>query len=779
MNAQRAPQESENRFPQTVRTALTEGTLFFQSQQVGLDYVLAYNPDRMLSPVYTALGKKPKAPTYGGWESRQIQGHMLGHYLSALAGFYYQTGSLAAKEKLDYTVQCLQELQSDSAFGGYIGGIPPTPFTIVFLANGDFKVERFSLADWWVPWYSVHKIYAGLIDAYLYGGNADALSVVTKMADWAIAGTNRMTDADLQKMFTCEHGGMCKVFADLYGITGDKKYLSEAERWIHHEIIDPAMQQQDKLQGYHANTQIPKFIGIARLYELTGKSEYRMAAEFFFKTVTERRSYAIGGNSKGEHFGREYDEILARDTCETCNTYNMLELAEHIFAWNVVSTASAAPADSAAAESAAVPADSVADRARAVADFYETALYNHILASQDPESGAKTYFVAMQPGFHKVYCTHDNAMWCCTGTGLENPERYNRFVAYEAGDTLYLNLFIDSTVTTSDGWKLRIESTFPYGVQTKITVLAAGTGAKTLKVRAPLWCAPLTEKAGADGYLDCGTLSPDTVVTVQHPLTLSVRRTRDGSGAFSVLYGPIVLAADVGAKNMPADIVDDQLIYMSSGTNESVEPIIADLKAPESWISLTDAATLTFATSKKATKKGVSYTLRPFFSLHHTRYATYFASSVAKKDKRTAALEKVTVDAIEVGRQQSEIEHQFKTVGTAIDYLESVDRNGRVFEAENAFVSYSAQFDATAKKGKIVLTVYGKDTGTLSVRCGDVTLSPITLTGDGGDALVDISIDVPKALFARAKKGEKTATEVITVTASRGTRVLEVRTTTK
>ena len=724
-------------------TTLTDGTMFSTSQKTGLKYVLDYNPDRMLAPAYTALGKSPKASNYGGWESRQIQGHMLGHYLSALAGFYYQTGSKDAKEKLDYTVKCIKEIQRED---GYFGGIPSTPFDNVFSSGGSFNVDRFSLADWWVPWYSVHKIYAGLIDAYEFGGNKDALEIVTKMADWAIAGTSRMSDSEMQKMFTCEHGGMCKVFADLYGITKKEKYLKEAERWIHKEIINPAMKQQDKLQGYHANTQIPKFIGIARLYELTGKSEYRTAAEFFFETVTQRRSYAIGGNSKGEHFGREYDELLERDTCETCNTYNMMELAEHVFAWNKDSK---------------------------IADFYETALYNHILASQDPQTGAKTYFVSMQPGFHKVYCTHDNGMWCCTGTGLENPERYNRFIATDIDGTLYVNLFIPSTITTDDGWKIQIDTSFPYSEKVNISVIQKGSKEKSLKVRAPAWCK--TAQGGKDGYTDCGKLGAESSFSMDFPMELSIRRALDRTGNFSVKYGPIVLAADLGNKNMPKDIVDDHLIYMQSGKNAEVEVITADLKNPSSWISESDKTSLTFTTAKSANAKGVSYTLRPFYDIHHVRYATYFASTNASENKRAKDFEKITVDFVEPGRQQSEVEHRFKTEGTEIGYVDSVDRNCRIFTDENGFVLYKTKFDTTAKQNKIVLSVYGKDTGSLTVTYGSEVLKTLELKGDGGDELVDISVEVPKKLVKAKQKGAKILREDITIKGSQGARVLEVR----
>ena len=732
------------------KTHLTDGTLFSDSQKLGLKYVLDYNPDRMLAPAYTALGKTPKAQNYGGWESRQIQGHMLGHYLSALAGFFYQTGSKEAKEKLDYTVDCIKNLQRED---GYFAGIPSVPFDAVFSSSGSFNVDRFSLANWWVPWYSVHKIYAGLIDAYSFAGNEDALKIVTKMADWAIAGTSKMSDSEIQKMLTCEHGGMCKVFADLYAITKNEKYLKEAERWIHKEVISPAMKQQDKLQGYHANTQIPKFLGIARLYELTGKPEYRTAAEFFFDTVTKRRSYAIGGNSKGEHFGREYDESLERDTCETCNTYNMLELAEHIFAWNKDSE---------------------------IADFYENALYNHILASQDPKTGAKTYFVSMQNGFHKVYCTHDNAMWCCTGTGLENPERYNRFIANEFDGTLYINLFIPSEITTQDGWKLKIDTNFPYEEKARITVLQKGAKTKSLKARTPAWCKAFYDEnkltKGNDGYADFGNLSQDTKIEISLPMVLSIRRALDRSGNFSIKYGPLVLAADLGTKNMPQDIVDDHLIYMQSGKNEKVEVITADLKNPAHWISRTDKNTLTFTTAKTANEKGISYTLRPFFDIHHVRYATYFSSINEAENKRTKAFEKITIDFIEPGRQQSEVEHKFKTEKTSIGYIDNVDRNCRIFDTEESFIQYKAKFDAT-KQNKIILTVYGKDKGNLTVNYGSELLQTIQLKGDGGDDLVDISVEVPKKLVKAKQKSVRIVREDILIKGSKGARILEIRVT--
>ena len=678
---------------------LEKDSLFEKSQQIGLSYVLSYNPDRFLSSAYTALGKTPKAQTYGGWENRQIQGHMLGHYLSALSAFVQQTGNREAKEKLDYTVQCIKTIQRAD---GYFGGIPSTPFDEAF--SGDFEVERFSLAHWWVPWYSLHKIFAGLLDAYTAGKNQDALAVVQKMANWAIAGTSKMSDTQMQKMLVCEHGGMCTVFADLYGITGQKKYLSEAERWIHHEIIDNAMQKIDALQGYHANTQIPKFIGIARLYELTGNKAYRTAAEFFFDTVTKKRSYVIGGNSKGEHFGRAGEEPLARDTAETCNTYNMLALAEHIFDWNKKSD---------------------------VADFYENALYNHILASQAPDTGAKTYFVSLLPGFFKVYCTHDNAMWCCTGTGLENPARYNRFVAKIAENTIFINLFIASQITTEDGWKLKIETDFPYSPSVRIKVLQAGKNGKTLKIRAPHWCTTL--EADKDGYADFGALSASSDIHLCLDMKLHVQKSRDsseGHDKFSIKYGPIVLAADLGSENLPNDTVDDHLLYMQERA-VSVAPIKENLGDVSSWIRIKDAQNLLFETA--------DFVLKPFFATHHTRYTVYFSSTEHKNEMQNSG------DFVEVGRQQSEIEHDGKSENTTIGYDNATDRNFRAFGAQS-FIEYTMDF-TTAKK--IVLTAFKNDIGSFSLCIDNAAEYIVPLSSSGASGTIDLETDVPGEIMGK------------------------------
>lgn len=735
------------------RTTLTPDTVFSQSQETGLEYVLRLNPDRLLAPCCRALGRTPKAANYGGWESMQIAGHSLGHYLSALSGFVYQTGDARAKEKLDYTVACIKDMQRGD---GYFGGIPSTPFDTA-ASNPDFQVDRFSLAGYWVPWYSVHKIYAGLIDAYVYGGNKDALEVVKKMADWAADEFKNTSDESFQKMLGCEHGGMCKVFADLYGITGDKRYLAMAERFIHKEIIEPAEQQKDVLPGYHANTQIPKFIGIARLYELTGKAEYRTAAEFFFRTVLATQSYSIGGNSAGEHFQPQNKEALAFNTCETCNTYNMLELAGHVFSWNKKSDA---------------------------ADYYELALYNHILASQDPDSGAKTYYVSTKSGTFHVYCSPENSFWCCTGTGLENPERYNRFIAEEYDGTLYVNLFIPSTVTTDDGWKMEIKTSFPYSEKVSLHVAAAGTKPLALKIRKPQWLAgPMTcsaagAKAGDDGYLDAGTLSAGQDVSVTLPMGLHTYRTRNRSGNFSVMYGPLVLAADLGTKGMPAsDILDNDQSALGNWPALPFPDFTGNPNTPAAWITLSDPATLAFTTAAAAAKNGKSYTLVPFYTIHHHCYALYLNADSAADKSREAQLEPSTIDMAEPGRQQSEIDHRIKENNTSTGYIAGADRNYRSTSGSDSFITYKMRFDP-AGGNRLLVSVYGKDTGTFSVTVDDRPIATATLDGSKGDALSDMTFDIPDDVIAGIAKGKKTLKCNVSFVPEDGTalHLLEVRT---
>lgn len=585
-------------------------SLYGLSQQTGLDYVLRLDPDRLIAPCYQAMGKasEAKGKRYGGWEAQQIAGHSLGHYLSALADFYASTGNSKAKARMEYVISELKNIQRED---GYLGGIESQPFDMAF--GGEVNAEAFGLNGYWVPWYSLHKIYAGLLDAYKMGGNQEALAIVKKMADWACNGSDNMSEEDFQKMLLCEHGGMGEVMAELYDITKDIKYLRMAKRFTHKNIIDPLSKRVDALQGLHANTQIPKIIGAAKIYELTGDEYYGNAAKFFFETVIRHRSFVIGGNSVGEHFGPSDAEPLAKDSCETCNTYNMMKLAEHMFLW---------------------------EKNSEYADYYERAFYNHILASQDPDTGAKTYFVSTYPGHFKVYGTEENSFWCCVGTGMENPGRYNRFIYYIENNDLYINMFIPSTLACAEkGLKLSQKTQFPYADTSEIEILQSSGSVLNIKIRVPYWIdGELTATVGdkvyrtrEKGYLNISRMwQKGDKIIINTPMKLHQYTSKESLNKISLMYGPVVLAAALGRESFPPeDIVADHLSLMS-WEGIDVPRILTDKDDITQWIRPVDKQALTFEIDKGITSDNQTIPLKPFYDIHHERYTIYFDKSDGK-----------------------------------------------------------------------------------------------------------------------------------------------------
>lgn len=706
-------------------------SLYGESQELGLNYVLRLNPDRLLAPCYEAIGKKPKAKRYGGWEAQQIAGHSLGHYISALSDFYASTKSKEAKDKLDYVLSELKNIQRED---GYIGGVESKPFDEAF--SGKVNAEAFSLNGYWVPWYSVHKIYAGLIDAYKIAGEKEALEIVMKMADWCYLGSKNMSDKDFQKMLISEHGGMCEVMADLYGITKDNKYLELAKKFTQKSVIDPLSKGIDSLQGMHANTQIPKIIGAARIYELTGDDYYGNAAKFFFNTVVNHRSFVIGGNSVSEHFGPSDVENLAKDSCETCNTYNMLKLAEHLFSW---------------------------EHDAKYADYYERALYNHILASQDSETGAKTYFVSTYPGHFKVYGTEENSFWCCTGTGMENPGRYNRFIYYAENNDLYVNLFIAST-GENRGLKWEQVTEFPYEKTSTINILESNNEKRNIKIRVPYWTnGKVVIKVGKEvyessknGYIDIERVwKKGDKIEITLPMNLHQYVSMDSPNKVAFLYGPIVLGAELGKEEFPSkDIIPNHLSLMN-WSKINVPKIIIDENDLDKIIKVEDLKTLKFTIPKEFTTGDKDIKLEPFYSIHHERYTIYFDRYTKEEFKnlevvksRDEILESITTDVIKVGEQQSEIEHKFESKNSNTGYLSSIDMRWRD-ASKNGFIKYQMEIKPNIKQG-LMVTYYDKDKSVAGAeRIFDIyvngkKLKEVELKGTGKDKPIDIIYEIPK-----------------------------------
>ncbi|MEI9903950.1 MAG: glycoside hydrolase family 127 protein [Asticcacaulis sp.] len=459
--AQPFPLEAVTLTPSLWRTAVDRNA----------EYLLSLEPDRFLHNFRISAGLAPRGEVYGGWEAMGIAGHSLGHYLSACGLMYAQVRDDRFRQRIAYIVGELAACQA--AHGdGYVSGTTverdgkTVDGKIVFeeVRAHTITTHGFDINGGWVPLYTWHKVHAGLLDAHRYAGNQQALDVCVRMSDYLIGVLGGLGDDEMQQVLAAEHGGLNETFAETYARTGQKRFLAMSERIYHKAILDPLAQGRDELDGKHANTQIPKLIGLARLYEITGKPGYRDTAAFFWDTVTKHHSYVIGGNADSEHFGAP-DAISAHisdKTCEACNSYNILKLTRHLYTY--------------------------APDAKWF-DFYERAHLNHIMAAQDPDSGLFVYFMPLHGGSERVYSTPTNSFWCCVGSGMESHAKHGDSIWWRSGDTAFVNLFIPSEVTwTEQRASLRLETGFPHDERVTLHVEPQGARTFEIAVRLPGWC---------------------------------------------------------------------------------------------------------------------------------------------------------------------------------------------------------------------------------------------------------------------------------------------------
>lgn len=600
--------------PPTARAfALTDVRLldgpFLRAQQRNARYLLQLEPDRLLHNFRVNAGLKPKAPVYGGWESVEpwvsirCHGHTLGHYLSACSLIFEATGDRRFKRRADYTVAELRECQ-ESGKSGLVCAFPDGAAPLHAILNATRFVG--------VPWYTMHKIFAGLRDAYIHTNNRTALDILVRLSYWAVRHTENLSDQQFQRMLDTEHGGMNEVLADVYALTGEIKFLTLAQRFCHHALLDPLTQERDTLDGLHSNTQIPKVIGFNRLYELTGLVNYSKASRFFWRTVVENRTFTTGGNGDGEHFFPPSDflrHLSSAKTMETCCTHNMLKLTRSLF---------------------------TLDPLAAYADYYERALYNSILASQDPNSGMMTYFQPTRPGYLKLYCTPTDSFWCCTGSGMENHAKYGDSIYFHKADALYVNLFIPSTLTWRDkGLRLTQLTRFPEQGKTRLRLTLRSPMRLTLNVRHPSWCEAATvfinghrhtTSHQAGGYIAMQRVwrTGDTL-EVHLPMKLRTVPLPGQPGVVAISYGPIVLAGKLGKEGLApgADIiVNERTTGDVLKADVEVPVLIGEPQEIIKQIRLATGMALTFQT------KGIGHpydvSLIPYFRIAHERYNLYW-----------------------------------------------------------------------------------------------------------------------------------------------------------
>jgi DUF1680 family protein len=538
-----------------------------------------------------------------GWESLdcELRGHTTGHILSGLALMYAATGDEQFKRKSDSLVKGLAEVQQALRQDGFLSAWPQE------LINRNIAGKKV-----WAPWYTQHKILSGLIDQYLYGNSQQALDIASGMAAWAYKKLQPVTPAQRTIMLRNEFGGINESFYNLYAITGKPECKWLAEFFYHNEMLDPLKEGKDILDGKHANTYIPKLLGLTRQYEIEGEGDGDSVAAFFWNTVVDHHNFCTGSNSDKEHFFKPDNQSkhLTGYTGESCNVYNMLKLTRHLF----THTANIK-----------------------YADYYEQALFNHILGQQDPATGMVAYFLPMLPGAHKVYSTPDSSFWCCVGSGFENQAKYAEAIYYHSKDALYVNLFMASSLNWKQkGFRLKQETNFPEEAATVFTIEEAGATPITLNLRYPSW-AKNGVTAKVNGKVIKLKQQPGSYITLNRkwqsgdrielscPMALRLVATNDDPAVAALVYGPIVLAGEMGTDNFTAPapysnprLHNDYYTYNYKVPANIITALTLDPQKLNDAVKPLPGQPLTF----KTIKEGV--TLKPLYNIHRERYVVYW-----------------------------------------------------------------------------------------------------------------------------------------------------------
>ncbi len=628
-------------------------------------YLLLLDVDRLLSQFRSHSGLKPKAEIYGGWEDSGLAGHTLGHYLSACAMQYAVSRDTAYLNRVNYIVEELDECQR-ARKTGYVGAIPKEDTVFMEVSQGNIRSRGFDLNGGWSPWYTVHKVMAGLLDAYLYCNNDKALRIELGMADWTGEILKNLNDEQIQKMLLCEYGGMNDVLVNTYTFTGNKKYLNLSYKFHDKKILDSLAVGIDVLPGKHSNTQVPKAIGTVRRYEVTGDKKDLAIGDFFWKTVVEHHTYAPGGNSNYEYLSKRdaLNDKLTDNTMETCNTYNMLKLTRHLFALNPSAN---------------------------YMDFYERALYNHILASQNHQDGMTCYFVPLRMGTRKEFSDQYHTFTCCVGSGMENHVKYGESIYFKSKDGgLYVNLFIPSRLT----WKekevtITLNSNLPADKKVSLTVNTKRTISLPVHIRKPYWVEgavdvkvngeALKTVVDVEGYIVINRKWKNgDIVEFDVPSTLHAMAMPDNPSRQAFFYGPVLLAGNLGAQE------PDPM--------KGIPVFVTAEKDVKQWMKQDANDPFVFHTANAGFPADVK--LQPFYSIQNDHYTVYWdvftpqtwkeQQKIYEEKKRLEyELERSTVDILRVGEMQPERDHNF--TGDKIEAGESHTRKFRVANEGGSF----------------------------------------------------------------------------------------------
>jgi len=649
---------------------LTGGPLK-HAQELDAEYLVQLEPDRMLAYLRQRAGLEPKGKPYGGWDGagRQLTGHIAGHYLSAVSLMWAATGDARFKERADYIVSELKTIQ-DAQGDGYLGALLDNQgvdgkVRFQELCKGIIRSGGFDLNGLWSPWYVEHKIFAGLRDAYRYTGNRAALDVEIKFAGWVESIVSKLDDEQTQKMLATEFGGMNEVTADLYADTGEPRWLALSGKFEHRAVIDPLAAGQDILGGKHGNTQVPKMIGSLARYIYTGDEIDRKAAVNFWDDVALHHSFATGGHGKNEYFGPpdKLNDYIDGRTAETCNVYNMIKMSRTLFSLNPEIR---------------------------YADFHERALFNHILASQDPEDGRVCYMVPVGRGVQHEYQQKFEDFTCCVGTGMESHALHGYGIYYESGDKLWVSLYVPTQANwEAKGVQLEMNTDFPLGESASLKITAKSPKRFTLALRRPYWAgAGFSVKVNGqaqqdlpkpDSYVEITRTwkSGDTVELVL-PKTLRKEPLPDNTERFALMWGPLVLAGDLGAETFRER---DGEGWRVTG---KAPVLVAASQSVENWLKPVAGKPGTFLTSGVGLATDITFV--PFYQLPRRKYAIYWdmftpeewkkeSEAYAAEEEKQKKLEAATVAFAQPGQMQTE--RDFNQQGEESSPVQLEGRYGR------------------------------------------------------------------------------------------------------
>jgi DUF1680 family protein len=653
-------------------------SIFKNALEANRVYLLSLEPDRLLHNYRLYAGLQPKGAIYGGWESETISGHSLGHYLSACALMFAQTGDAECRSRVRYIVGELaacQEAGGDGYVAGFTrrtheGRIEAGRLVLDEVSRGDIRPQRFDLNGAWSPFYNVHKVFAGLLDAHRYCAEAGALDVAKRFASYIETKLSPLSEAQMQHMLECEHGGMMETLAELSARAKDPRWKSLAGRFYHKAVLDPLTERRDALAYLHANTQIPKVIGLARMRELTGEARFATGADFFWRTVTETRSYVIGGNSDREYFQSEntLSHFVTEQTCESCNSYNMLKLTRLEYARR--------------------------PEARHF-DYYERAHLNHIMAQHRAQDGAFAYMIPLMSGSAREWSTPTDTFWCCCGTGMESHAKHGDSIYWRDANSLFVNLYIPSELSWAErNARIALETDYPHAPGVRLLIESLATPQRfTIALRVPSWCRtpsvrvnqrPVAGASPREGYIRLTrTWQANDRIELDLPMRLRLEATPDDASVVAALYGPLVLAADLGAASNPYAGPDPS--FISSNPLTEFVPV-----APER--GLFRRAGLSFA---------------PFYAMHDRRTGVYFKRRTQGEEdtalradraarERQRAIDAASFDIVKLGDENDEkARHLRSDISYPVSYRRHIGRDAR----DGGFF----EFDARVGEGALSL----------------------------------------------------------------------------